>query len=72
MSLADNATDRDEWQRKAEATTDQINELRAELEVALRSHPPLEIAWRIVAADLHCAEARDQLRIAMGKISQIR
>jgi hypothetical protein len=72
MSIADNAADRDVWLRKAEGAIEEINELRAELEIALRQYPPLEIAWRAVAADLHLAEARDQVLIAMGKIYQIR
>jgi hypothetical protein len=72
MSIADNAVDRDAWLRKSETVIDQINGLRAEIEIALRQYPPLEIAWRAVAADLHLAEARDQIRIAMGKVYQIR
>lgn len=71
MSLNDNAVHRTEWQRKATSIIVQIEDLRTEIEVALRHQPPTDIAWRLADADLRCTEARDQLRMAISRIDQI-
>jgi hypothetical protein len=71
MSLADNAEHRAAWQRKAAATISQIEDLRRELEIALRQQPIVDIGWRLAAASLRCAEARAHIRQAIGTIYQI-
>jgi hypothetical protein len=71
MSLNDSSLVRTEWQRKATTVIGQINDLRTEIEIALRQQPPTETAWRLADADLRCEEARDQLRMAISRIDQI-